>query len=138
MDEKIEKLIEKVRTIYSENDTEKIIKSLSIKNTVTTRVNTLKGGTYIQNPSSMIPVTELNPQEGEEILDLCAAPGSKTTLIADITKNNARITAVEKSKTRFFSLKRNLENYGATNVRLILANGIGLEKRYPELINHFK
>lgn len=68
---------------------------------------------YIQNPSSMLPVLVLAPQPGEEVLDLCAAPGSKTLQIAAAMRNEGRVAAVERARPRFFKLKSNVEAYGA-------------------------
>ncbi|OGC50574.1 hypothetical protein A2716_05220 [candidate division WWE3 bacterium RIFCSPHIGHO2_01_FULL_40_23] len=113
-----------------------IIKSeASLKLSQTEEFNT--GGIYIQELSSMIPVLELSPKEGENILDLCAAPGSKTTQIVEITQNKAFITAVERSKGRFFALKSILNLHNAKNINTMLANGVGLEKRNPSFINFF-
>ena len=92
---------------------------------------------YIQDQASMIPALIMKPKANETIIDLCAAPGSKTTQIADLTCNKAVIYAVESAKQRFFALKKNLDEYGVANVNLILANSIGLDKRYPNFINFF-
>lgn len=100
--------------------------------------STFKNGEiYIQELSSMVPAIELDPKEGEKILDLCAAPGSKTTQINEITNGKANITAIEKVKTRFFHLKGVLEIHNCKNVELILSNGIGLEKKFPQFLNYF-
>ena len=82
-----------------------------------------EGHVYLQNVSSMLPVICLDPQPGEEILDLTAAPGSKTTQIAALMKNQGRIAAVEKSKTRFFKLKDNLKRQGVTCAATYLKDG---------------
>lgn len=68
---------------------------------------------YLQNPASMLPVLALDPRPGEEILDLCAAPGSKTLQIAAAMNNEGRIAANERARPRFFKLKANVEAYGA-------------------------
>jgi 16S rRNA C967 or C1407 C5-methylase (RsmB/RsmF family) len=71
-----------------------------------------QGRLYIQNPSSMLPPLILAPQPTEEILDLTAAPGSKTTQLAALMGNQGRIAAVERSRPRFFRLKANLKPLG--------------------------
>ncbi len=63
-----------------------------------------QGKIYIQGLSSMLPVIMLDPQEGERILDMCAAPGSKTSQIAHVTKGRAQIVAVDNNK------KKDLQN----------------------------
>jgi len=70
------------------------------------------GEIYLQSLSSMLPPIILEPAEGENILDMAAAPGGKTTQIAAITNNGAMITACEKNKIRAERLKYNLEKQG--------------------------
>ena len=74
------------------------------------------GEIYLQSLSSMIPAMIVNPKEKENILDMAAAPGGKTTQMACISSNKAMITAVEKNKIRLDRLKYNLEKQGATRV----------------------
>lgn len=78
---------------------------------------------YIQGLSSMLPVLALHPEPGETILDLCAAPGSKTGQITRALDGEGELTANEKIKTRFFKLKTNLDAQGYTNFRLTLKPG---------------
>lgn len=87
-----------------ENVNEDIIRSLDIyKN----------GEIYLQNLSSMLPPIILDPKENEDIFDMTAAPGSKTTEMAMISNNKAHITACEMNKIRFDRLMYNLEKQGA-------------------------
>lgn len=78
---------------------------------------------YVQNLASMLPVSVLSPVPGERILDLTAAPGSKTLQIAERAGETSEIAAVELVKGRFFRLKANLEEYGAPFVRTFLQDG---------------
>lgn len=78
---------------------------------------------YIQNPSSMLAPIILDPIENSEILDLCAAPGSKTSQIACMMKNSGRLAAVEKNRARFYKLKANCERLGITNTHFYLKDG---------------
>ena len=71
------------------------------------------GKIYIQSLSSMLPAIILDPKEGEDILDMTAAPGGKTTQIASIVNNKANITACEMNNIRFERLKYNIEKQGA-------------------------
>lgn len=82
-----------------------------------------QGHIYIQSLSSLLPVKILNPVPGEEILDLAAAPGSKTTQMAVVMQNQGRIAAVEKSRARYFKLKDNLKKQGVTCVDTYLKDG---------------
>ncbi len=91
-----------------------------------------EGLIYLQNLSSMVPVILMKPAPGERILDLCAAPGSKTTQIASITDNKASIVAVEKIRPRFFRLRANVEKQGVTSARLMLGDGNAIARKFPE------
>lgn len=77
------------------------------------------GKIYMQSLSSMLPPIILDPKENEDILDMTAAPGGKTTQIASITNNNAHITACEMNNIRFERLKFNVEKQEATSVYLM-------------------
>jgi NOL1/NOP2/sun family putative RNA methylase len=90
------------------------------------------GRVYVQSPSSMIPVDVLDPQPGEEILDLAAAPGGKTIHIAARMRNEGRIGAVESVKGRFHRLRRNLERCGVSLADTYLADGAGVGRKVPE------
>lgn len=78
------------------------------------------GEIYLQSLSSMIPPIILGPKAGENILDMAAAPGGKTTEIAALTQNRAFITACEKNKIRAERLKYNLQKQGVGCVNVML------------------
>jgi len=63
------------------------------------------GALYIQNLSSMVPALLLDPHPGETVLDLCAAPGSKTTELATLMENQGTIIANDLSPARIAKLK---------------------------------
>ena len=73
------------------------------------------GEIYLQSLSSMLPPIILEPKQDEDILDMCAAPGGKTTQIAAITQNKAHITACEMNSIRAERLKYNLDKQGVTS-----------------------
>lgn len=79
-----------------------------------------KGEIYLQSLSSMLPPIVLEPKAGENILDMAAAPGGKTTQIAATTQNKAYITACEKNKIRAERLKYNLQKQGVGCVNVML------------------
>lgn len=90
------------------------------------------GGIYIQNPASMQPPLILAPQAGEKILDLCAAPGSKTLQMAAMMGNEGWISAVEVVKDRFFRMKANIEKHGAAIVHTYHRDGTKVWRYVPE------
>ncbi len=91
-----------------------------------------EGMVYLQNPSSMLPVLFMDLEYNQKILDLCAAPGSKTTQIMSHLENGCELVAVEKIKVRFYKLKANLERQGVKDCNVILGDGSFVFKRYPE------
>ena len=91
-----------------------------------------KGYIYLQSLSSMIPPIILNPKSGEKVLDLTAAPGSKTTQISAMMKNEGYILANELDKIRCERLKYNIQKQGANIVDVINQRGEKIGKEYPE------
>jgi 16S rRNA (cytosine1407-C5)-methyltransferase len=85
-----------------------------------------KGEIYVQGLSSMIPPLVLAPQPGDKVLDLTAAPGSKTTQLACLMKNQGQIAANDNNPIRLAKLKANVELQGAANVSLLEAGDGGL------------
>ncbi len=90
------------------------------------------GKVYLQNASSQIPPLLLGVRPGERVLDLCAAPGSKTGQLAALMQNEGEIFAVEKVRDRFYKLKANVYAQGATNVVPWLGSGTTVPHREPE------
>jgi 16S rRNA (cytosine1407-C5)-methyltransferase len=78
------------------------------------------GAVYIQNAASWLPVIALDPQPGDHILDMCAAPGGKTSHIAALAHNEAYITANDNSRPRLAKLRSNLMRLGIKNVEYTL------------------
>lgn len=75
-----------------------------------------EGYLYMQTLSSMLPVLALAPKPGEKILDVCSAPGSKTTQIAAITNNEAEIVALEQNQIRYDKLLHNIKLQEADSI----------------------
>ncbi len=73
------------------------------------------GYIYVQEAASMIPPLVLDPQPGEKVLDLCAAPGSKTTQIAQYMDNRGILVANDVLGSRLAALGINLTRCGIQN-----------------------
>ncbi len=87
---------------------------------------------YVQNLASQLPPVLLDPQPGEHVLDLCAAPGSKTRQLVCLMRDEGEVAAVEVVRGRFFKLRANLEAQGATSVRTFQRDGATVWRHRPE------
>jgi NOL1/NOP2/sun family putative RNA methylase len=81
---------------------------------------------YVQEITSMMPIIALEVNTGDRVLDLCAAPGSKTTQAAAIMENQGSIIANDVSLDRIRILATNLERCGVTNTIITRHNGVDL------------
>lgn len=81
------------------------------------------GGVYQQALSSAWVSLVLNPKPNERVLDLCAAPGSKTSHMAALMENTGGICAIEVVKSRMYKLKSVLSLLGVTNTTLTFMDG---------------
>ncbi len=75
----------------------------------------LLGYYYLQGAAAQLPVEILDPKPSELILDCCAAPGGKTTQLAQHMQNKGTIIALEKKPHRLLSLRNNLERMSIAN-----------------------
>jgi 16S rRNA (cytosine967-C5)-methyltransferase len=81
------------------------------------------GWFYIQDPGTLLAVCKLGPQPGETILDFCAAPGGKTTFIAQLMNNQGRIVAQDISDERLKWIQENCARLGVTCVEYCRSRG---------------
>jgi len=79
---------------------------------------------YVQDPSTLFAVDLLAPKPGERVLDLCAAPGGKTTYIAQRMKNEGKLAASDTSPDRLELLKENCDRLGVTCVEVVPPSGL--------------
>lgn len=93
----------------------------------------LAGHYMLQSASSLLPVLALDPQANEKILDLAAAPGGKTTYVAQLMKNTGVIFANDVKKERLRALQFNVQRLGISNV--IVTNYDG--RKINKVINNF-
>ena len=92
----------------------------------------LLGYYYLQEIASMLPVLVLKPKPNEVILDLCSAPGSKTTQIAARMENTGTIIANDYKLGRIKILASNLERCGVTNTIITRSTGERICKRLKD------
>ncbi|MFP4172056.1 MAG: 16S rRNA (cytosine(967)-C(5))-methyltransferase RsmB [Candidatus Hydrogenedentota bacterium] len=112
-----------------------------------------EGAYLIQDPASMLAAHLMEPERGERLLDLCAAPGGKTTHLAQLTESGAFIVALDNQPRKLARIRENQERLGLGGIRLICADaahppleapfdrvlldapcsGMGAMRRHPEL-----
>jgi 16S rRNA (cytosine967-C5)-methyltransferase len=85
----------------------------------------------IQDESAALPSILLDPQPGERIIDLCAAPGGKTTHLAELMGDRGDIVAVDKYAVKLAQLKASCDRLGVTSVRFLEADGATLTLDQP-------
>jgi 16S rRNA (cytosine1407-C5)-methyltransferase len=95
------------------------------------------GWFYLQSISSMLPVwsveTEIRQKLEDErfmVLDMCAAPGSKTTQLAALMEGKGEIVANDSNRERLYRLKDILRQYGVNNAFMQLGSGENLWRKY--------
>ena len=86
-----------------------------------------RGFFTIQDESAILPCLLLDPQPGERVIDLCAAPGGKTTAIAEMMKNQGEILAVDKYEVKLSYIKAACDRLGLHNVKPMAVDGSTLE-----------
>jgi 16S rRNA (cytosine967-C5)-methyltransferase len=77
-----------------------------------------RGACYIQDPSTVMAGQLLDPQPGENILDACAAPGGKTSHLAELMQNRGLIVACDRETDRVRTLEQNIERLGLSIARV--------------------
>ncbi|NWI14033.1 NOP2 methyltransferase, partial [Crypturellus soui] len=100
----------------------------------------LAGHYMLQGASSLLPVMALAPQENERVLDMCCAPGGKTSYIAQLMKNTGMILANDSNAERLHSVVGNLHRLGVTNAVVSNCDGRQFPKvslYYPEVLGGF-
>lgn len=122
--EEIEDVLQKNNIKYKTAGWSK--EALIIENVREAEITKLKiyeeGKIYLQSLSSMLPPIILKPEENEDILDMAAAPGGKTTQMAALVNNKVRITACEMNAIRAERLKYNIEKQGASSVYVMVTD----------------
>mgnify|MGYP006301691283 CR=1 FL=1 len=78
----------------------------------------LQGWYYLQETASLLPPLILDPKEEELVLDMAAAPGSKTTQLAQLMHGKGAIVALDADAMRLISLRNNIERLGIANIAI--------------------
>jgi 16S rRNA (cytosine967-C5)-methyltransferase len=90
---------------------------------------------YVQDPSTLLAAQELDPQRGESVLDLCAAPGGKLTYLAQLMGNEARLLAHDTAPERLKLIEQNCARLGVTCVQTVPPSTLNDQPSTPPTIN---
>lgn len=82
------------------------------------------GAIYLQDEASQLVAHELDVKPGERVLDLCAAPGGKTTLMADRCGDSASIVATDVSETRMATVVNTMRLHEFTSIRPVIVDAV--------------
>lgn len=93
------------------------------------------GAIYSQEPSAMYVGEVVDPQPGEQVLDLCAAPGGKTTHLVAKMRDQGLLVANEIFRKRALVLAENLERWGTKNTVVTNESPADLEKQFPQFFD---
>ncbi len=93
------------------------------------------GEIYIQSLSSMLAPYILSPKPGETVLDLTAAPGGKSLMMAAMMENRGWLSVVEPGKERFFRLKANLQRGGVSIAHYYMSDGRSVGSKCPAMFD---
>ena len=93
-----------------------------------------EGAVMPQSRASMIVARTLDPQPGESVLDMCAAPGAKATHLAALMHNEGEVVAVEKNGGRAKALAENATRLGATCVSVREADALEVDGEFDRVL----
>jgi 16S rRNA (cytosine967-C5)-methyltransferase len=93
---------------------DKMVFELNSHPPLTTLPSFQQGQFYVQDPSTLLAVRSLQPQPGQTILDLCAAPGGKLTYIAQLMQNHGNVIAHDVTPDRLKLIQENCARLGVT------------------------
>ncbi|MCX5683722.1 MAG: methyltransferase domain-containing protein [Planctomycetota bacterium] len=83
-----------------------------------------EGSLTVQDPSAMLAVEALAPAPGENVLDLCASPGTKTTQIVEAMGGRGRVVACDRSEDKLLPIRETVDSRGLANVTVCLSDAV--------------
>jgi 16S rRNA (cytosine967-C5)-methyltransferase len=88
----------------------------------------------IQDESAILPCLLLDPRPGERVIDMCAAPGGKTTAIGEMMHNEGEILAVDKYEAKLNLLSSSCERLGIRNVKLVAVDAATMDAEQADRV----
>ena len=111
-----------------------IIENASDDNRIGLTIEHFMGYFYVQEVVSLLPAVVLAPQPNDVVLDVCAAPGSKTTQLSQMINNTGLIVANDNDFMRLKPLKYNVEKCGCLNVAITNVDGRVIKGSYDKIL----
>lgn len=110
------------------------MEGLQIHSTVNLhQLNAFQQGLFtVQDESSMLVALAAEPNQNMRVLDVCSAPGGKSTHMAQLMKNTGTIYACDIHKHRLDLIDENCKRLGVTNIKTVEQDGIVLTRRWQE------
>lgn len=118
----LEKLTEEGISLEKVEQLRYTYKATAAKQPVTRTPSFKEGLFYVQDKASCFTVEVANPQPGMTVLDVCAAPGAKTTYLAQLMQNSGSILSIDYSKRRTTVWKGQIEHMGVEIAEPIIAD----------------
>lgn len=78
-----------------------------------------EGAFYVQDKSAVLPALYLSRFEGDEVLDICSAPGGKATLTAQLLKGKGRVICIDRTAEKARLIGQNAERMGLNNIEIV-------------------
>ena len=94
------------------------------------------GHFYVQDLGSILVASFLNPRQNSKVLDLCAAPGGKTTHLAELMNNTGEIMACDKSQGKIKLIQENAKRLGAKNIETRVNDARVLNKDFIDKFDY--
>jgi 16S rRNA (cytosine967-C5)-methyltransferase len=99
------------------------------------QMNIFQSGYFsIQDESAALPVLLLDPKPAERVIDMCAAPGGKTTFIAELMQNQGEVLAVDKYESKLNLIRSSCERLGISNVKIEVADSNEMETKAADKV----
>ena len=95
-----------------------------------------EGHFYVQDLGSILVASFLNPRENSSLLDLCAAPGGKTTHLAELMNNTGEIIACDKSQGKIKLIQENAKRLGVKNIETRVNDARVLNKDFIDRFDY--
>jgi 16S rRNA (cytosine967-C5)-methyltransferase len=113
---------------YLSKDAIKIIKGKSVENNALFKDGTIT----VQDESAMLVAPVMELEEGMTVMDLCSAPGGKTTHISEIMNNKGKVLAFDIHENKLGLIKENAERLGISNIELNVMDAAVYEDKYKD------